>query len=155
MHAQLLSRVQVFGPRELQPARFLCPWEFQARILEWVVISSSRGSSQLMDQAASPELQADSLPLSHQLSLLHILSTPPNQHIQNRTPDHSSNFHSSWCLPHLGHVPGNFVLTVAQAQNLVSGLDLSLSTPFPLSLSTFIFLYLSHYYVKIQSYLYL
>ena len=85
MHAQLLSRVQVFGPRELQPARFLCPWEFQARILEWVVISSSRGSSQLMDQAASPELQADSLPLSHQLSLLHILSTPPDQHIQNRT----------------------------------------------------------------------
>lgn len=46
-------------------------------------------------------------------------------------------------FPHPGHVSGNFVLTVAQAQNLVSGLDLSLSTPAPPSLSTFIFLSLS------------
>ena len=29
----------------LWPARLLCPWNFQARILEWVVISLSRGSS--------------------------------------------------------------------------------------------------------------
>ena len=38
-----------------------------------------------MDQTVSSELQADSLPLNHQLSPLHSLSTPPNQHIQNRT----------------------------------------------------------------------
>ena len=43
---------------------------FQARILEWVAISSSRGSSQPRDQS-NPHLmsllhwQADSLPLSH------------------------------------------------------------------------------------------
>ena len=35
---------------------------FQARILEWVVISFSRGSSQSRLKPASPALQADSLP---------------------------------------------------------------------------------------------
>ena len=34
----------------------------QARILEWVAISFSRGSSQPSDQTGSPALQADSLP---------------------------------------------------------------------------------------------
>ena len=34
----------------------------QARILEWVAISFSRGSSQPRDQIWSPTLQADSLP---------------------------------------------------------------------------------------------
>ena len=42
----------------------------QARILEWVAISSSRGSSLLRDHTCasykSPALQAYSLPLSHQ-----------------------------------------------------------------------------------------
>ena len=43
---------------------------FQARILEWVAISSSRGSSRARDQSpvswspVSPALQVDSLPLS-------------------------------------------------------------------------------------------
>ena len=35
---------------------------FQARVLEWVAISFSRGSSQLRDQPGSPTLQADALP---------------------------------------------------------------------------------------------
>ena len=35
---------------------------FQARILEWVAISFSRGSSQPRDQPRSPEFQADTLP---------------------------------------------------------------------------------------------
>ena len=35
---------------------------FQARILEWVAIAFSRGSSQPRDQTRSPTLQADSLP---------------------------------------------------------------------------------------------
>ena len=34
---------------ELQPARFLCPWNSQTRILEWVAISFSRGPSQNRD----------------------------------------------------------------------------------------------------------
>ena len=41
----------------------------QARILEWVAMPSSRGSSQPRDQTTSPAppaLQAESLPLSHQ-----------------------------------------------------------------------------------------
>ena len=42
---------------------------FQARILEWVAISFSRGSSQPRDQTWSPALQADSLPLELQGSL--------------------------------------------------------------------------------------
>ena len=32
------------GPHGLQPTRFLCPWDFPARILEWVAISFSRRS---------------------------------------------------------------------------------------------------------------
>ena len=33
-----------------------------ARILEWVAVPSSRGSSNPRDRSLSPELQADSLP---------------------------------------------------------------------------------------------
>ena len=46
----------------LQPTRLLCPWDFQARILEWVAMPSSRGSSQLRVKPRSPTLQANSLP---------------------------------------------------------------------------------------------
>ena len=35
---------------------------FRQKELEWVDVSSSRGSSQSRDQSSSPELQADSLP---------------------------------------------------------------------------------------------
>ena len=35
----------------LGPASLLCPWNFQARILEWVTISSFRGSSLPRDGA--------------------------------------------------------------------------------------------------------
>ena len=38
------------SPYELQPASLLCPWSFPARILEWVAISFSRGSSWSRDQ---------------------------------------------------------------------------------------------------------
>ena len=41
------------------------PGIFQARILEWVAISFSRGSSQPGIELTSPAFQADSLPLSH------------------------------------------------------------------------------------------
>ena len=36
-------------PHGMQAARFPCPWEFQAKTLEWVAISFSRGSSLLRD----------------------------------------------------------------------------------------------------------
>ena len=37
-------------PYRLQPTRLLCPQDFPARILEWVAISFSRGSSRPRDQ---------------------------------------------------------------------------------------------------------
>ena len=37
-------------PHELQPFRLLCPWVLQARILEWVAVSYSKGSSWPRDQ---------------------------------------------------------------------------------------------------------
>ena len=40
-----LSRVGLLQPCGPQHSRLLCPWDFQVRILEWVAISSSRGSS--------------------------------------------------------------------------------------------------------------
>ena len=46
----------------------------QARILEWVAMPFSKGSSQLMDRTRSPELQADSLP-----------SEPPRKPINSQT----------------------------------------------------------------------
>ena len=60
-----------------------CSWSgssvhgiLQARILEWVAISFSRGSSQPRDQTWSPALQADSLPLSHQGRPCFIYNSP-------------------------------------------------------------------------------
>ena len=44
------SRVRLLQPHGLQPARLLCPWDFPGRILEWVTISFSRGSSQPRDR---------------------------------------------------------------------------------------------------------
>ena len=38
----------------------------QGRILEWVAISFSRGSSHMKTESTSPAWQVDSLPLSHQ-----------------------------------------------------------------------------------------
>ena len=56
-------------PHGLLPARLLCPWIFQARILEWVAMPFSRGSSWPRDQShISLHLlhwQAGSLPLRH------------------------------------------------------------------------------------------
>ena len=50
-------------PRELQPARLLCPWDSQARVLEQAAMPSSRGSSRDRAQSPmSPALQVDSLP---------------------------------------------------------------------------------------------
>ena len=45
----LPSHDRLLWPHGLQPTRFLSPEVFQVRILEWVVISSSRGSSRPRD----------------------------------------------------------------------------------------------------------
>ena len=44
-----LSRVWLCITHGLEPTRFLRPWDFQARILEWVAIAFSRRSSQPRD----------------------------------------------------------------------------------------------------------
>ena len=54
-------------PSGLQSTRLLCPGILQARILEWVVISSSRGSSRPRDQTQISDVscigKSGSLPL--------------------------------------------------------------------------------------------
>ena len=64
---QSLSQVQLFcSPMDYSPPGSSVSGIFQARILEWVAISSSRESPRPRDGAhSSPALQADSLPLSH------------------------------------------------------------------------------------------
>ena len=61
------SRLTLWDPQGLY--RLLCPWDFPARTMEWVSISSSRGSSQYRDwtwvSCISLHWQANSLPLSH------------------------------------------------------------------------------------------
>ena len=63
------SYVQLFAtlwPIALWPIVQLLCWIFQARILEWVAISSSCRSSWPGSEPTSPTMQADSLLLSHQ-----------------------------------------------------------------------------------------
>ena len=48
--AKLLQSYLTLQPHRLEPAKLLCPWISQARILAWVVIPFSRGSSRPGDQ---------------------------------------------------------------------------------------------------------
>ena len=58
-----LSCVQLFAnPWDCSPLGSSVHGVFQARVLEWVAISFSRGSSWSRDWTRSPALQADSLP---------------------------------------------------------------------------------------------
>ena len=75
----------------------------QARILEWVAISFSRGSYQLRDQTSSPTLKVDSLLLSHQGSPLAGISNDKSC---------TSQWHIE--LPLLTWLPGkSFILEVS------------------------------------------
>ena len=59
MYAQLLScsvTSDSLWPHGLWPSRFLCPWDFPARIQEWVAISSSGDLPNLGTEPASPAL---------------------------------------------------------------------------------------------------
>ena len=65
----------------------------QARILEWVAMPSFRGSFQPRDWTGCPELQADSLPLSHQGSSNYRLHTLYISKIYNKcTHVHTHTF---------------------------------------------------------------
>ena len=62
--AQSLSGVLLYVTLWTVPTRPLCPWDFQARILEWVAVSFSRDLPDPGIQSASPvspAWQADSL----------------------------------------------------------------------------------------------
>ena len=78
----------------LQPTRFLWPWSFQARILEWVAISSSRGSSWPRDWTASLSL------LHWQVDVLRKLVHPEG------FPVCSDSKESTWNAGDLGSIPG-------------------------------------------------
>ena len=61
-----LSRVQFFvTPMDCSPKGSSARGSLQARILEWVAISSSRGFPEPGIKPPSPTWQADTLPLSH------------------------------------------------------------------------------------------
>ena len=53
------------SPMVCGPPAFSILWIFQIKILEWVTVSFSRGSSWHGIEPRSPSLQADSLPLNH------------------------------------------------------------------------------------------
>ena len=67
MHAESLqSCLTLCDPMDCRPPGSSVYGILQARILEWVVISSSRGSSRPRDQTLHHlHWQADSLPLGH------------------------------------------------------------------------------------------
>jgi len=58
----LVNHVQLCNPMDCSPPGSSVHGILQARILEWVAVPFSRGSSQPRDQTQSPTLQADSLP---------------------------------------------------------------------------------------------
>ena len=45
-----------------QPTGFLCPWDFQARILEWLPFLTPGDLPDPSIEPRSPTMQADSLP---------------------------------------------------------------------------------------------
>ena len=69
VHAKSLQACPTHcNPLDCSPPGSSVHGTLQARILEWVATTSSRGSFQPRDQTppAGPTLQADFLPLSHQ-----------------------------------------------------------------------------------------
>ena len=60
--SQSLSHVRLCNPMDCSPRGSCIRGILQARILEWVAISFSRGSSRPRDRTRSPTLQADALP---------------------------------------------------------------------------------------------
>ena len=67
-----MSDIHCMCAQSLSVLLFATPWTVAcqaplsiARILEWVAISSSKGSSQPRDQTPFPALQVDALPLNH------------------------------------------------------------------------------------------
>ena len=53
------------GPYRRQPARLLCPWDSQARILEWVAIPTPGDLLNPGVEPAYPAWLVGSLPQSH------------------------------------------------------------------------------------------
>ena len=59
------SCLTLYDPMDCSPPCFSVHWIFQVRILEWVAISSSGGSSQPKNAPTSSALAGRFLPLSH------------------------------------------------------------------------------------------
>ena len=62
VHAHTQSCPTLWNPLDCSPPGSSVHGIFQARILEWIAISSSRGSSRPRDRNRVPALQTDTLP---------------------------------------------------------------------------------------------
>ena len=65
LDGESLNLVRLCKPMDCSPPGSSVHGIPQARILEWVAISFSKGSSQPRDQTHVSRIEADSLPLSH------------------------------------------------------------------------------------------
>ena len=78
-HAQSLSRVRLFATGDGSPPGSSAHGTLQARLLDWVAISFSRGSS--LTQGSNLHFlrwQADSLPVSHTSKKIKKYHVPSN-----------------------------------------------------------------------------
>ena len=85
----LLFFSRLCNPLDCSPSGSSVHGISQARVLKWVAISFSRGSSQPRDQTVSPFLADDSLPVSHLGSSMYLV---PGVYSVNRS------CHTSLCL---------------------------------------------------------
>ena len=107
MHAKALQSCPTLcNPMDCSPPGSFAQGILQARILEWVVMPSSRRSSWPREQtcvSAAPALQADSLQLSHwgYVYIYPLLLEPPPHHPLSRSPQ--STELSSLCCTAASH----------------------------------------------------
>ena len=87
LRAQASSHARLFVTHRLQPARLLCPGDFPGKILEWLALSSSRGSSR-------PGMEP-TFPLSSEAEALPCISSPVTLH-------HGHNPGRGWLSPVAG-----------------------------------------------------
>ena len=105
MHAQ--SCLTFCNPVDCSPPGSSVHGILQARILEWVAISFSRGSSQPRDRTWSPTLQADSL-----------LSEPPGKPSHMKVKGLVTPSCPTLCDPMDCSPPGSSVHGISQARVL-------------------------------------
>ena len=124
-------------PYELQPARLLCSWDSPGKNMEWVVMHSSKGSSQPKDWTCVSRTTGEFLTTeppgkpcgylwtsvdicSHLKHLKHIVFKKPNSIPLNKIPisNVSHSVVSTLCDPMDYSLPGSSVHGILQARIL-------------------------------------